>query len=208
MQCIIKRRANTPEQKALRLQQIMSATATRFSTLSYDQVNLNHIAADVGITKAALYRYFRNKETLFLAIYTQQMEQLLITAKAEMQNTSLTAAICNALVQHPLFCKLSAIMHTALEKNLTVEEARIFKTTLLQFIQQYAQMLHQHYGLSQTNSNQLVLQVQQVIIGCWHMSNPSGAVAEVIQTSELQIFDLNFETILRAHIQRLVLTYI
>jgi AcrR family transcriptional regulator len=207
MQCIIKRRANTPEQKALRLQQIMGATATRFSTLNYDQVNLNHIAADVGITKAALYRYFRNKETLFLALYTRQIEQLIITAEAEMQNTSLTAAMCNTLVQHPLFCKLSAIMHTALETNLTIEEARIFKTTLLQFIQQYAQMIHQHYELSLTDANQLILQVQQVIIGCWHMSNPSGAVAEVIKTSPLQLFDLDFETILRAHIQRLVLTY-
>ncbi len=208
MQCIIKRRANTPEKKALRLQQIMSATATRFSTLSYDQVNLNHIAADVGITKAALYRYFRNKETLFLALYTQQMQQLIITAEAEMQSIPLTAAICNALVQHPLFCKLSAIMHTALESNLTIEEARIFKTTLLQFIQQYAQMLHQHYGLSLTGASQLVLQVQQVIIGCWHMSTPSAAVAEVVKTSELQLFDLDFEAILRAHIQRLVHTYI
>ena len=109
MQCIIKRRANTPEQKALRLQQIMAATATRFTTLNYDQVNLNHIAADVGITKAALYRYFRNKETLFLALYTRQIEQFIITAKAEMQKAPLTAAICNALVQHPLFCHVSAL---------------------------------------------------------------------------------------------------
>ena len=58
--CLIKQRAKNPEQKALRRQQILLATKNRFSKSSYEDVNLQHIAADVGMTKAALYRYFRN----------------------------------------------------------------------------------------------------------------------------------------------------
>ena len=96
MQCIIKCRAKTPEQKALRLTQIMDVTAARFATLSYEEVNLKHIAADVGITKAALYRYFRNKETLFLALYTQEATNFVATAAAEIFQQSLTDALCNA----------------------------------------------------------------------------------------------------------------
>jgi len=207
MQCIIKCRATTPEQKALRLTQIMDVTAARFSILSYEDVNLKHIAADVGITKAALYRYFRNKETLFLAVYIQELERLTDTAKIEMGQPLLADSICNMLIKHPLFCKLSAIMHTALQCNLTIEEARQFKTQLLQFIQQYAAMISEHHALSSEQATELLLQIQQVIIGCWHMSHSVGAVAEVIKEGPLQLFELNFADILRSHIARLVDSY-
>jgi AcrR family transcriptional regulator len=207
MQCIIKCRATTPEQKALRLTQIMDVTAARFATLSYEEVNLKHIAADVGITKAALYRYFRNKETLFLALYTQEFKYLAETAKTQMEQVQLTDSICNTLIKHPLFCKLSAIMHTALQCNLTLDEAREFKTTLLHFIQQYAVMISTHYALSIEQATALLFQVQQVIIGCWHMSHSVGAVAEVIKEGPLQLFELNFADILHNHITRLVGSY-
>ena len=103
MQCIIKCRATTPEQKALRLTQIIDVTAARFTTFSYEDVNLKHIAADVGITKAALYRYFRNKETLFLAVYTQEIACLAQTATGEMDQQSLTDSICNTLINTRYF---------------------------------------------------------------------------------------------------------
>ncbi|WP_156506077.1 TetR/AcrR family transcriptional regulator, partial [Oleiphilus sp. HI0117] len=79
--CLIKQRANNPEQKALRKQQILDATRKRFSDLAYEDLNLNVIAADVGITKAALYRYFRNKETLFLALFVETLEELIHSAQ-------------------------------------------------------------------------------------------------------------------------------
>jgi len=207
MQCIIKCRATTPEQKALRLTQIIDVTAARFTTLSYEDVNLKHIAADVGITKAALYRYFRNKETLFLAVYTQEIACLAQTAVGELDQLPLTDSICNTLIKHPLFCKLSAIMHTALQCNLTLDEARQFKNILLQFIEQYAAMISAHYVLSIEQATELLLQVQQVIIGCWHMSHSVGSVAEVIKEGPLQLFELNFADILRSHIARLVTSY-
>lgn len=207
MPCLIKCRATTPEQKALRLTQIMDVTAARFSTLSYEEVNLKHIAADVGITKAALYRYFRNKETLFLAVYTQELQNLAAAAEIEMSQQPLTDSICNTLIKHPLFCKLSAIMHTALQCNLTLDEAREFKTTLLQFFQQYALMINQYFALSIEQATELLLQIQQVIIGCWHMSHSVGAVAEVIKEGPLQLFELDFAEILHAHIGRLVKSY-
>lgn len=194
MQCIIKCRATTPEQKALRLTQIIDVTAARFTTLSYEDVNLKHIAADVGITKAALYRYFRNKETLFLAIYTQEIACLAQTAVGEMDQQPLTDSICNTL---------NSVRSCTQRCNVT----RQFKSTLLQFIEQYAAMISEHYVLSIEQATELLLQVQQLIIGCWHMSHSVGSVAEVIKEGPLQLFELNFADILRSHIARLVTSY-
>jgi len=204
--CLLKR-ANKPEQKAQRRQQILLATRERFESLAYEEVNLNHIAADIGITKAALYRYFRNKETLFLALFVESLEELIEFSEAETGQASLADTICDALIKQPLYCKLSAILHTILERNLTLEEAHEFKHTLLALMSQFAERISRHpvsSAYTPTQTINLLMQIQESVIGVWHMTHPSGAIAEVLQQPALSLFNRSFEDSLRAHIKLLV----
>ena len=206
--CLIKQRANNPEQKALRRQQILNATRLRFTDLPYEDVNLNHIAKDVGMSKAALYRYFRNKETLFLALFVETLTDLVTAAEQEVHHESLAQAITNTLLANPIYCKLSAILHTVLERNLTFDEAKQFKQTLLILMAKYAQILGEHDVLklsqSEDTSISILMQVQQALIGVWHMTHPVGAIAEVIEHSPLDIFKQDFNKTLLTHIQKIV----
>lgn len=208
--CLIKQRANSPEQKALRRRQILEATKTRFATSVYEEVNLNHIAADVGITKAALYRYFRNKETLFLALFVDSMESLIRTGAQAQRQTPLDEMICDTLISNPIFCKLSAILHTILERNLTLEEASAFKLTLLTLLDTFATQLRTYPGapaLTQAQTLTLLMQIQQALIGVWHMTHPTGAIAEVLESPPLDLFKRSFEQELRGHIRQLMRAY-
>ncbi len=205
--CLIKQRANNPEQKALRRQQILQATKNRFDDCSYEEVNLNHIAADVGITKAALYRYFRNKETLFLALFVESLEALISSSNEEIKLNSLSDMICTVLINNPTFCKLSAILHTILERNLTLEEATEFKLKLLELMGQFSSQIQsypQAPRLSQKAAMTLLMQIQQALIGVWHMTHPTGAIAEVLETPPLDVFKRSFEESLREHVSQLV----
>jgi len=213
--CLIKQRAKNPEQKALRRQQILDASRERFQTLSYEEVNLNHVAADVGITKAALYRYFRNKETLFLALFVQSLKELVkdfdkleISSSDTVKDHPLAELICKTLLENPIYCKLSAILHTILERNLTLEEATLFKQELLNLMSNYAQLLSEHPEFkAQKDSNPaitILMQVQQALIGVWHMTHPSGAIAEVIEVAPLNIFKQDFGPALLAHINKII----
>lgn len=201
--CLIKQRANNPEQKALRKQQILDATRKRFSDLAYEDLNLNVIAADVGITKAALYRYFRNKETLFLALFVETLEELIHSAREMPNKLPLARLMADTLIANPIYCKLNAILHTILERNLTVEEALQFKKTLLHLMHQYSQLLTQQaeQDLSQAQALTLLMQVQQALIGVWHMTHPVGAIAEVIESPPLDVFKRDFYNALLAHIE-------
>jgi AcrR family transcriptional regulator len=204
--CIIHKRANNPEQKALRKQQILDATRKRFTSLSYEEVNLNHIAADLGITKAALYRYFRNKETLFLALFVESLNELILSAEKEITQAPLAQAITNTLTSNPIYCKLSAILHTILERNLTAEEALQFKKTLLHLTSRYAQLLSQHPSLAESPDQAiaLLMHIQQAVIGVWHMTHPTGAIAEVIKTPPLDVFRQGFNEALLSHISKII----
>ncbi len=206
MTCI-RQRAKSPQQKALRRQQILDAAAGYFAEAAFEQVSLHDIAQRVGITKAALYRYFRNKEALFLALYHQQMEQL-IEHGEQLPPADDAAAVCaQALAEETLFCRLNAILHTVLERNLSEEEARNFKLGLLPLLQRFATLISRWLSISVAEGVELLLHIQQAMIGCWHICHPSKTVAAAIAEPPLTLFRLEFASTLQQHLSWLFAGY-
>lgn len=203
----IRQRAKSPQQKALRRQQILDAAARRFASAAFDKVNLVDIAADAGITKAALYRYFRSKETLFLALYLQQMEALVQSAEqlsAPGEQLGVADACLQVIEQHPLFCGLNAIIHTVLEQNLTVDEARAFKTELLPLMARFASQISRWLPLTSDQAIGLLHHIQASMIGCWHIAHPGTTTLEVMSQAPFDILKVEFRQVFRQHIQWLI----
>ena len=102
------RRARRQDEKQDRIDGILLAARKRLDQLSIQQCNLHDIAADVGITKAALYRYFRAKELIFIEIYRQELQEtcddLRDTLLEGVAFDALTLG--NVLARHPCFCAL------------------------------------------------------------------------------------------------------
>jgi AcrR family transcriptional regulator len=65
--------AARPRRPRDRKQQIVAAAAVRFWTLGYHRVGMADIAAAVGIGPSALYRHFRSKQELLLAVLDAQL---------------------------------------------------------------------------------------------------------------------------------------
>ena len=69
------------QQKRERMRKIIiKAAQEAFTTQPYDNVNMDEIAENALLSRATLYNYFDNKETLYLEIGTEnykQMQQLL-----------------------------------------------------------------------------------------------------------------------------------
>lgn len=200
----IRQRAKSPQQKALRRQQILDAAARRFSEAAFDKVNLVEIATDVGITKAALYRYFRSKETLFLALYVQQLAELVDSAEALDRSLDPADACVTVIEQHPLFLRLNAILHGVLEQNLTVDEARAFKTELLPLMARFAQQLSDWLGITPAAAIRWLMHCQASMIGCWHIAYPAANAREVMQQPPFDVLQVEFSEVFRQHIRWLV----
>jgi AcrR family transcriptional regulator len=204
----IRHRAKSPEQKALRRQQILDAAAAHFAGAAFDKVNLIDIAQHIGITKAALYRYFRSKETLFLALYLQQLE--VMVASAEVLDTQQTPAeACVEVInQNPLFCRLNAILHTVLEQNLTVAEAIDFKRELMPLMARFAQKISDWLGVSIPQAIGLLHHIQATMIGCWHIAHPSETAAEAMKQTPFDHLLVDFKTVFHQHIHWLMAGFI
>ena len=63
-------------------ERILSAAFTCFSRYGYRRVSLEQIAQETGISRAALYLHFRNKEDLFRALARQLLEDAHAAAEA------------------------------------------------------------------------------------------------------------------------------
>ncbi len=78
------------KEKEQRLNLIIDAAEKLFFAKGYDMVSMDEIAAEVGLTKGALYRYFENKEALFFSIVLRGTRIL-----ANMQKEAMDQAATN-----------------------------------------------------------------------------------------------------------------
>ncbi|MDL0432290.1 TetR family transcriptional regulator [Marinobacter sp. TBZ242] len=204
--CGGKQRARTDAEKSTREQQILDAAAELFTHRRYGQLTLADVAAASGLTKAALYRYFRSKELLFIAIYRRAFKALVQDMQTR-ESIDLPAEFADILVAHPLFCSLTAILHTALETGLTEQEARDFKLFLLEQSRLLAAPVKAASGRDDSACFDFLMQCQQALIGCWHMTHPPEAARRAMEKAPLTVFKMEFAPTLRRHLQALTLAF-
>ena len=65
---------------------IISTAERLFFSKGYDEVSMNDIAKDVGMSKATLYLYFDNKDSLFFAVVLRGVEIMKSLIETEMEN--------------------------------------------------------------------------------------------------------------------------
>ena len=74
------------KEKQMKRNYIMQSAQKLFASKDYDEVSMNSIAKEVGVNKATLYYYFKNKEALYFAIVLQGVQILVKMAKDEVKN--------------------------------------------------------------------------------------------------------------------------
>ena len=198
------RRARREDEKTDRIEAILASAKNLLTTHTLDECNLSIIASDVGITKAALYRYFRVKELIFLEIYRRELA-ILATALQEAFINPQVATLVDVLVKQPIFCKLTSELGDVLEKPLTEEEAADFKLYVLQTFEPLSQQLSQQFGMTHAQVIALLMHINSAVVGCWKLSHPSPMMTAALQQHEVLIpFRLDFAHFLQQHLTMLL----
>jgi AcrR family transcriptional regulator len=72
----MKTRRTQQERTAATTKDLVGAARAHFARVGYAAASLDAICAQAGITKGALYHHFRNKRTLFRAVYEAEQHRL------------------------------------------------------------------------------------------------------------------------------------
>lgn len=215
---VLKRRAVTEDQKLLRRQAILDGALQLLAETPFEELTVAVLADRLKLAKGTLYLYFPTKESLFLAIEQLQLQLWFADLRAVLttrkgQPTKLTTPeqladkIAASLQRHPLLPPLLTVLHNVLERNITHEEALAFKYFLREEVGQTAAVLQSALKLLPPGHGvKLILQLHALTIGTWQMTDNAAVVRDILADpkSELAVFDLQFQPLLRDALRNLV----
>ena len=194
-------RAMTEEQKQTRRADILKVALHRFTLMPYEHLSMADTAEEAGVAKGTLYLYFRSKEELFLAVYSDELDgwfdeldQKLGRAQGEASIAGFLQILGDSLARRPQLLRLIAILHTVLEQNLDYATAKRFKGWLKERLQKTGGLIERYLPfLRPGQGTELALRIDALVIGFQHMAEPSGVMREVLAEEDLAMFRVDLQ---------------
>lgn len=195
-------RARQPEQKASRRDAILDAAAARFDAGGYAAISLNALAADVGLAKSNLYRYFESKEAICLQLLQDAHDAFLIEVVEALEALpapstpeTVGALLAQRLAHQTRLCALAAIVSSVLESNVDAERVVAHKTWYLSgglhLLGALARVLP---GLDPLQGFRFLRLAYALVTGLWPGAHPPATVAQVLDAHpELVLLRIDFE---------------
>jgi AcrR family transcriptional regulator len=169
------------------------------------------IAADTGLAKGTVYRYFRSKEEIFIAMLQDDFAALFaaltpviagLSDDAEQAAANFAQAYSRQLQQLPTLLPLAAMLNAVLEHKLSTAVLKQFKQLLAGALQQSGQLLASRVKtISAAEGSTLLLHNYALTLGLWQTLQYPPAVQLLLQHEpELRSLQRDFTTELTAAI--------
>ena len=176
--------------------------------------NVADIAAAAGLAKGTVYRYFRSKDEIFIALLQDDFAELfsaLVDAIPQLPKQNAAAATAFAaffgqqLQLRPTLLPLAAMLNAVLEHNLPLAVLKQFKQMLSEALQQLGHAVASHIGrISEAAAAQLLLHSYGLTLGLWQALQYPPSVQALLQSSpELSNLQRDFDTELTAAVAQL-----
>lgn len=190
-------RARSPEQKAERRDAILAAGARLLEASALEAVSLNAIAREAKLAKSNLYRYFKTREEIFLALLVDDIEQwadrserAVLALPDDPEVEALAQALVGAMMRHPRMIRLLGQLVSVLERNASVEAIIAFKLRVKGLAMgQASRMAAKVVWLTEPMAQQLTFFQMALLQGLWPHHDPPPNVVAACQHPELQ--DMN-----------------
>jgi AcrR family transcriptional regulator len=184
-------RARRPEQKLERRDAILGAARELALRDGVRAVSLAGIAAQVGIHKSALLRYFETREQIFLELTAEAWDEWVTALHAALDPAALDAGapgpaglvadvFARSFGDRPLLCDLIAHTPLNLERNVSAEAVRRYKLTSLAAVDEAAAIAQRALPeLTLAECGEFVAALASLAGAVWQIANPVAALAEL-----------------------------
>lgn len=187
------RRARSQEHKEDRREAILAAAASLMDEHGLEGATLALIADRVGVSKAALYRYFPTREAIFLALLLAEEEAWLTALERALaplvdsrRPDLVAAAVVSALCERPRLPELVSVMAGVLERNVDEDTVVHFKLTAAALGLRLANALKACLpSISGALLPPLLRSLYALVAGFWPMLHPPAVVERALARPEL-----------------------
>ncbi|PHQ32228.1 TetR/AcrR family transcriptional regulator [Rhodopirellula bahusiensis] len=204
-------RARQPGQKAERVATILDAAATLFDEKEFADISMRDVASSAGLGKASLYHYFSTKEEVFICLYREELNDWFLDVERRLKRLRaptpkrIAKSLTDAIRDRDRFCRLTVVLASVLERNLSTEFIREFKRSLLPPLEQCAAALQSvQPDMSPAAVHEFLVQHHAVISGLWPLARPSEEVSAVMQEEEFRGYQVDFYRLFESTIRQLM----
>lgn len=198
-------RARRPEQKRQREAAILEAARRLGVRDGVRNVSLADIAADVGMHKTALLRYFGTREEIYLHIATKAWQEwpqamvVLLEKLAPGDVAGIADAFAISLEKRPLLCDLFTHAPLNLERNVSLTAVVTFKLAAITGVKTLTNAVRVILPeLTEDDGNELLIGITTLAAGLWQLGHPPPNVAKLyVEHPAMSHTAIEFESAVR-----------
>jgi len=198
-------RARTAEQVAVRRDTILATARRMLAERPVMEISLRELSTEVGLAKSNVLRYFDSREAIFLELLDEEWRGWLDELEATSPppgtgdvETWWAGVITETLAGRRLLCDLLSVMASVLERNISLDYARDFKSRAAANSVRLAALTLGHVPvLDKADAGHFAGAVVVILAGLWPYANPNAVTAEVTRELGARPGDETFQESLR-----------
>ena len=192
-------RARTAKQKEERERTILSSALHVFKNIPYEKVTLLMIANKAGITRTNIYRYYKTREEIFLALYLFELDiwvkQIIIKFKIAQDLDTFVEIWTDILIRNETLLKLTPLFSVSLEKNTSEELLRKSKIEIRNQMEKVLPIIMKALpGMTSDKCISFFITHQALTAGIWPMTQFSENEKKVIESIKIQESIIDFKS--------------
>ncbi len=139
------------ELTAARKEEIISACAELYKTMSFKEITIKEIGKATSFTRTSIYNYFQTKEEIFLALLQREYELWIQKLKQvqreykEMTRLEFADALAHSLEERENLLKILSMNHYDMEENSRLERLIEFKVVYGQCLAEVGNCLEKFF---------------------------------------------------------------
>ena len=205
-------RARSAEQKEERRRHLLDTARTLLGqSPNLRDLGINELARQAQMTKSNVYRYFESSEAVLMDVLVEEFVQwhgelgAALGTKAGATVKDIAQAFSATVAARPLLCRLTSILPSILEHNVSLERMAEFKRNLLAVRQQVALDFQACVPtIAVPVFEHCVRQALPLIIGLWPLSHPAELAEQVLAHPDLASLRYDFQRDLEAGVLMLL----
>jgi len=192
-------RARSDEQINLRINTILEAAAKVFKEVPYEKVTMMMIAKEAQFTRSNLYRYFKSRDEIFLALFINDLtifkNEVLKTFTKELKINEFANTWTKILVSHKRFLELSPLFATSLEKNSSKEIIKESKIIINKYVDELCLCIEKVLpNITIKDAYKFMVLHQSLVAGLYPMTILTPLIEEAIEELGFEDRKVEFET--------------
>ncbi|MFI5890274.1 TetR/AcrR family transcriptional regulator [Actinoplanes sp. NPDC051513] len=181
-------RARSASAKAQRSQDILAAARALAMSRPVRDITLTDVAAAVGLHKSAMLRYFETREQIFLALAAEGWREWTAAVRTALPAAGAGPAAVARLLAHtlasrPLFCDLLAQAPLNLERNVSLEVVRDYKTSNRAALGPLVDDLRNLLALTEQQVIDVISTATSMAGALWQMAAPGTTLRTFYETN-------------------------